>query len=60
MSDHARGLYVYRTLKEHAAKTQAPLIKLLQSRGQAVPQLLQLARQAGVVQGKPRVVFQYP
>jgi hypothetical protein len=33
MSDHARGWYVYRTLKEHAARTQAPLIKMLQDRG---------------------------
>ena len=33
MSDPARGRYVYRTLKEHAARTQAPLIKLLRSRG---------------------------
>ena len=33
MSDHARGWYVYRTLKEHAAKTQAPLIEMLRSRG---------------------------
>ncbi|HEY6835007.1 MAG TPA: hypothetical protein VI142_00915, partial [Gaiellaceae bacterium] len=35
MSDHARGWYVYRTLKEHAAKTQAPIVKLLQSEGVA-------------------------
>jgi serine protease AprX len=33
MSDHARGWYVYRTLKEHAARTQAPLVKMLQDRG---------------------------
>jgi len=33
MSDHARGWYVYRTLKEHAARTQAPIIKMLQDRG---------------------------
>ena len=33
MSDQARGWYVYRTLKEHAARTQAPIIKLLQDRG---------------------------
>src|SRR5689334_5404328 len=33
MSAHARGWYVYRTLKEHAARTQAPLIALLKSRG---------------------------
>ena len=31
--ENARGRFVYRTLKEHAAKTQAPLIKLLRSRG---------------------------
>ena len=33
MSSDTRGWYVYRTLKEHAARTQAPLIKLLRSRG---------------------------
>jgi serine protease AprX len=32
-NENARGRFVYRTLKEHAARTQAPLIKLLQSRG---------------------------
>ena len=32
-NENARGWYVYRTLKEHAAQTQAPLTKLLQSRG---------------------------
>ena len=33
MSAHTRGWYVYRTLKEHAAQTQAPILKLLRSRG---------------------------
>jgi serine protease AprX len=32
-NERARGWYVYRTLREHAAKTQAPIIKVLQSRG---------------------------
>jgi len=32
-NENARGWYVYRTLKEHAAQTQAPLTRLLQSRG---------------------------
>src|SRR6266566_734879 len=31
--ENARGWFVYRTLREHAARTQAPIIKLLQSRG---------------------------
>ena len=31
--EDARGWFVYRTLKEHAAKTQAPLRALLASRG---------------------------
>src|SRR5690242_9462554 len=35
MSSNARGWYVYRTLKEHAARTQAPIIKLLRDRGVA-------------------------
>ena len=34
-NENARGWYVYRTLKEHAARTQAPLIKMLRSRGVA-------------------------
>ena len=29
----ARGWYVYRTLREHAARTQAPIRALLDSRG---------------------------
>jgi serine protease AprX len=32
-NEKARGWFVYRTLREHAARTQAPIVKLLQSRG---------------------------
>ena len=32
-NENARGWYVYRTLKEHAARTQAPILELLASRG---------------------------
>src|SRR5688500_8610233 len=33
MKDPARGRYVYRTLKEHAERTQAPLHAMLRERG---------------------------
>ena len=37
---NARGWYVYRTLKAHAARTQAPLRKWLEEPSRAVPLLL--------------------
>jgi serine protease AprX len=54
MSDPARGWYVYRTLKEHAAKTQAPVIKQLQDRG--VPYQSYWAANVIFTRGSPTLV----